>query len=211
MMIFTVVWPCLKCLPTSMLWCPKGQELHSTLLKWSKDQLEATNLPYHYLTRISIDRSLSQSYTILWELEIQWTTRGRSRTHTRAQEQHQRIRTQAYNSTTTLSHLNERLGHLNELLSDLVLRGGWLGGLFFYSPKPPTSRCWNSAHISSWLVHRTGNNNSLPRILIGAFQIQLSLDWSDPPSDHHVLSSHWRHPLEPNVAVEQSRSCAPPD
>jgi hypothetical protein len=29
----------------SMLWCPKGRGLHSTLLKWSNDQLEITVLP----------------------------------------------------------------------------------------------------------------------------------------------------------------------
>jgi hypothetical protein len=30
----------------SMLWCPNGQELHSTPLKWSNDLLECHGLPY---------------------------------------------------------------------------------------------------------------------------------------------------------------------
>jgi hypothetical protein len=60
-----LLWPSLKCLPTSTLWCPKGWGLLSTLLKRSNDQLEATNICYNISSQGSPQIEVSCSHTQL--------------------------------------------------------------------------------------------------------------------------------------------------
>jgi hypothetical protein len=148
-----VVRSSLKYLPTSRCGVPKDE---GCTQPFSSDPM-ITLRPWFFHI-LSPHKELHRLVSLVaihswWELQLSRTTRGRSKTHTRAQEQHHKERTQTHNNDTTLSHLK---GHSNLFCVFHKYESKW-GSI--YSPKPPNSHwgsCWKSAlHRCTGLVQCT--------------------------------------------------------
>jgi hypothetical protein len=93
-----------------MLWCPNGQGLHLTTLKWSKDQTCVTQFHYHLYSRlqgISTSWSLLRPYKRL-ESQIRVRGDGVQEQDIKTSNSTQKERKQAHNQNQQLNKKREK-------------------------------------------------------------------------------------------------------
>jgi hypothetical protein len=148
----TIIYPMVRLRPTSMLWCPNGWVLHSTPLKWSRDQTWVPRLfSLKYIPVCEESPQVGVSHTLHKTITI--TNKSKS---TNAARPHTQVRKRAHEWKPTefqtkthsyLSRMNQGVIEVSEYIVCSCVCFSVLHGYCsmapkgpFYSPKEPRSR-----------------------------------------------------------------------